>query len=96
MVVKSKGFRRRTRKVLKKELRQKFKPNDYLKVFKVGDRVAIEPNPSSQKGMPHRRFRGRIGVVKGKRGHAYIVEIRNGGKTKLIISKPEHLKPVGG
>ncbi|MCD6403487.1 MAG: 50S ribosomal protein L21e [Candidatus Aenigmarchaeota archaeon] len=94
MVVKSAGFRRRTRRVLKKELRHKFKPNDYLKVFKVGERVAIEPNPSSHKGMPHRRFRGKVGVVVGKRGDAYLIELEDGGKKKTIISNPEHLKLV--
>jgi large subunit ribosomal protein L21e len=50
--------------------------------------------PSSHKGMPYRRFRGRSGFVVGKRGKAYIVEIQDGNTAKKIISRAEHLKAI--
>ena len=94
MVVKSHGPRRSTRRKFRKKIREKFKPSPYLQEFKTGSRVAIEQNSSSHKGMPHPRFKGKVGVIKGKRGNAYLVEIKDGNKTKIIISNPEHLKLV--
>jgi large subunit ribosomal protein L21e len=95
MVKKTRGFRSGTRKKLRKKVREKrLRVTKYLQEFKEGDKVCIEIEPASHKGMPHPRFMGRVGIVKGKRGKAYIIEIKNGGKTKTIISKPEHLKMV--
>ena len=91
MVKKSNGLRRHTRRKFKSEVRSKFKVTPYLREFRVSDRVAIKFDPSSQKGLPGRRFKGKIGTVKEKRGDSYIVEIRDGNKTKIIISRPEHL-----
>lgn len=95
MVKKSRGFRSRTRRKLRKKVREKrLRVTKYLQEFKEGDRVCIKIEPASHKGMPHPRYVGKIGIVKGRRGRAYIIEIRNGGKVKTIISRPEHLKMV--
>ena len=94
MVKKSKGFRSGTRRKLRKKVREKLVVTRYLQKFNVGDTVAIDPDPMSHRGMPHPRFIGRTGIIKGMRGKSYIVEIKNGDKVKLIISRPEHLKPV--
>ncbi len=91
MVRASKGFRRSTRRKLKKGRREKFKVTPYLREFKPGDRVVIKIDPSSHKGMPFPKFKGKVGEVRERRGEAYIVKIRVGGKTKEIISRPEHL-----
>jgi large subunit ribosomal protein L21e len=91
MVRATKGFRRSTRKKLKKKIREKFKVIPYLQTFKPHDKVVIKPNPSSHKGMPFPKFKGLVGEVKEKRGDAYLVEIRVGNKIKTIISRPEHL-----
>jgi large subunit ribosomal protein L21e len=66
----------------------------FLEEFKEGQRVVISLEPSSHSGMPHHRFKGKIGKVIGKRGRSYIVEIKDGNKIKKIISNPEHLKAV--
>ena len=89
---KSRGQRRGTRAKYKK----KTKPtvNQYIRKFEEGDKVALKTNPSSQSGMPFRRFYGLTGTVVGKRGKAYIVQIRDSGKVKKVISNPEHLKKV--
>lgn len=92
MSKKSKGFRSRTRKILK----SKRKPTiiDYLKDLKIGEKVKIIPEPSSHKGMPELRFKGKIGHIINKRGNAYMVEIKDGNKEKKVISNPEHLKSM--
>ncbi|MBI2675966.1 MAG: 50S ribosomal protein L21e [Candidatus Aenigmarchaeota archaeon] len=90
----SKGFRRDTRRKLKKKLREKFKPEDYVRQFAVGDRVMIKIDSASQKGMPFPKFMGLAGKVTGKRGRAYIVSIKDRNKEKTIISRVEHLRPL--
>jgi large subunit ribosomal protein L21e len=91
MVFKTSGLRRSTRRKLKKSVRHKFKVTPYLRQFRAGDRVVIKIDPSSHKGMPFPKFNGKTGVVRESRGDAYVVGIRVGGKTKEIISRPEHL-----
>jgi large subunit ribosomal protein L21e len=91
MVRATKGFRRSTRRKLKKSHRHKFKVTPYLKEFKVNDKVTIKLDPSSHKGMPFPKFKGKTGVVVEKRGNAYIVQIRIGNMLKKVISRPEHL-----
>ena len=91
----SKGFRYKTRKLLTKKEHSGF--NDrILKLYrlKVGDRVVIYIDPSYHKGMPHRRYHGKIGVIKGLRGRAFEVETSKGNKKVLLVIPPEHLKPL--
>jgi len=95
MVKASKGLRSGTRRKLRKRLREKFKVEPFLREFRPGERVVIEIEPSSQKGMPHPRFKGRIGTVKARRGNSYLVGIKVGKKEKVLTARPEHLKPAG-
>ncbi len=94
MVRASKGLRTGTRRKLRKDSRAKFTITPYLRVFKEQERVTIRPNPRSHEGMPHIRFRGAAGVVVGRRGNAYVVEVKVGKGHKTITTKPEHLMPV--
>ena len=64
-----------------------------IQKFEVGQKVHIVIDASVHKGMPHKRFHGRTGTVKGMRGRAYIVEVRDGGKIKQLFVRPEHLMP---
>ncbi|MEM2089124.1 MAG: 50S ribosomal protein L21e [Thermoproteota archaeon] len=88
------GRRIKTRSLLKKKVRERgIKPPSYLlQDYRQGDRVVLKYDPSVHKGMPHRRFYGKIGTVIGKRGRAYIIQVIDGGKTKTLIARPEHLK----
>jgi len=61
--------------------------------FNEGDKVALIYNSSSPKVFPA-RFQGRTGIVKGMRGRAQIVEIRDGGKNKTFIINQIHLKKI--
>jgi len=93
MVRGSKGFRRSSRRKLKKETRHKLKVTPYLREFKEKEKVIIHIDPSSHKGMPFPKFKGKVGEVKERRGNAYVVEVRTGEKIKEIIARPEHLVP---
>lgn len=94
MVRASKGFRRGTRSRLKRARRDKFKPQKFLKEFREGENVVIKQEPSSHLGMPHPRFKGKTGIVTGKRGRAYMINLKMGNMVKQIISRPEHLKKL--
>jgi len=93
MVRESSGFRSGTRKKLRQKLTRPT-ITKFLQEFKMGQRVVIALEPSSQKGMPFPRFKGRMGKIVEKRGKSYVVEILDGNKVKKLVSRPEHLKSI--
>ncbi len=93
----SKGYRSRNRTIMRR------KPRDRGKIalgrllinYQPGQRVRIMVNPAVQKGMPHRRYHGRVGSIAEKRGRAYVIEVSSGSKVpRQIIARPEHIEPV--
>jgi len=92
---KSKGFRAGTRRLLKKKPREKGKISlsKLLYKYKPGNRVVIKIEPSVQKGMPHKRYHGKVGTVIEKRGGSYVVSVTQGRAVREIIVRPEHLDP---
>ncbi|ADI31174.1 50S ribosomal protein L21e [Staphylothermus hellenicus] len=97
MVKAPKGYRHRTRKVFSKHIREKgaVPPLSLLMIdYKPGDKVHIVVNPAIHKGMPHRRYHGKTGIIIGKRGKAYIVKVTLGDKEKTLFIRPEHLRPA--
>ncbi|MGC9148124.1 MAG: 50S ribosomal protein L21e [Sulfolobales archaeon] len=97
MVKPSQGLRRKTRRIMKKKIREKGavpRLSYLLYEYQVGDKVHIVINPSVFDGMPHRRYHGKTGVIIGKRGYAYEVETYLGDKRKILFIRPEHLKPT--
>jgi len=95
MSKKSKGFRRKTRALLRKKPRNRGKIglSKILREYKPGQKVVVKINPSVHGGMPHRRYHGRIGVIANKKGRAYVVGVTQGKAVKEIIVRPEHLEP---
>ena len=93
--MKSKGYRRKTRSLLRRKTRRRGKTglSTILREYQSGDRVVVKLNPSIHKGMPHRRFHGRIGIVKSKKGRAYVIDVTQGNTIKTITIRPEHLEP---
>jgi large subunit ribosomal protein L21e len=94
MVKRSHGYRRGTRAKLKKRRRERGKVTirRIVQEFKKGDSVIIKPEPSIQKGMPHKRFFGKRGVIVDKKGKAYVLSVKSGNAMKKVISLPVHLK----
>jgi len=95
---KSKGFRAGTRRLLKKKPREKGKLrlSKLLYTYELGGRVVVGIDSSVQKGMPHRRYHGKVGTVIEKRGRSYVVSVTQGKALKQIIVRPEHLEPYKG
>jgi large subunit ribosomal protein L21e len=92
MATSGRGFRSGTRRTFKKEKRSKFTVEKLMKEFRKGDKVVVKQDPSSQDSMPHSRYRGKIGMIEGKRGRAYVVSVKLGNAKKQVITRPEHLK----
>lgn len=94
---KSRGFRKKSRSLLKKKPRERGKIglSRLLRGYEPGDKVVIKLDPSVHKGMPHRRYHGKVGVVVSRRGRAYEVNVAQGDSVKEIIVRPEHLRLHG-
>jgi len=61
--------------------------------YEVGQRVDIVIDPGFHKGMPHRRYQGRTGVITHLRGRALVVNVSLGKAMKTLIIRREHLQP---
>ncbi|MHA1924444.1 MAG: 50S ribosomal protein L21e [Candidatus Thorarchaeota archaeon] len=98
MVKKSHGYRARTRSLMSKRVRTRgiSSLSRLLVDYEVGQRVDIVINPSVHKGMPHRRYHGRTGVVTGKRGRGIVVDVKLGKMMRTLIIRPDHLQPSRG
>jgi len=90
------GYRKGTRQALRKHPRERGKITitRFIKKFEIGEKVAIVLEPSYHFGMPHPRFKGRIGVIDGKQGECYFVKLKDGNKEKLILAHPVHLRKI--
>ena len=65
-----------------------------LRYYRTEEKVCIKINPSIHKGMPHRRYHGKIAQVLERRGRSYLVEIPIKNQKKVLAVRPEHLLPV--
>ena len=92
----SKGIRNKNRTLLRRKPRDRGKnPLGRIMIpYAPGQMVTISINPSIQKGMPHRRYQGRVGMISEKRGRAYVIEVATGKVPRLIIARPEHIQPM--
>jgi len=95
---KSKGYRAGTRRLLKRKPRErgKTKLSKLLYEYEPGSQVVIKIDPSVQRGMPHRRYHGKIGRIVNKRGRGYVVSVAQGEAVKEIVVRSEHLEPYEG
>lgn len=94
MVKASKGIMEKTRHKFRRTPRERgLSPiTRSFQTYESGERVVIVIDSSVQKGWPHHRFHGMTGTVAAKRGRAYVVDVRFGGRTKQAICLPEHLR----
>ena len=88
------GNRRKTRDKLSKPKSQRGKISitKFFQELKEGDKVVLKAEPAVQSGIYFRRFHGKAGTVKAKRGTCYEVEIKDFNKSKTVIVHPVHLQ----
>jgi len=67
----------------------------YLLVdYHVGDKVVVDIDPREHTTLPHRRFQGRIGVIKEVGRRILKISVMLGGKEKILQVKLNHIKPL--
>ena len=91
-MARSHGYRRKTRSLLRRPKGMRTLA-PFLQVYHEGDEVVIDIDPAQVKGMPHRRFQGKIGKIDEVHRRSLTVNVRQGSKTKKIIARLEHIKP---
>jgi len=92
------GYRARTRHLFKKGFKDHgpIHLSTFLTVYRVGDIVDIKANSSCQRGMPHKYYHGKTGVVYNVTPHAVGVIVRkvvgNRYLEKRVNLRVEHVK----
>ncbi len=96
MSITGKGAHKRSRRrlALRKSDRGKIDLKKALQTFAEGDRVLIDPSPSIQRNIPHRRFFGINGIILCKKGRAYTVQVMQGTMAKTVDLLPVHIKKL--
>ena len=93
------GYRARTRDLFSRGFREAGYVNmsTYLRTYRIGDYVDIKANPAIHRGMPHKYYHGRTGVVFNVTRRALGVEVnkqvRNRIIKKRIHIRVEHVQP---
>ncbi len=87
---KSHGSRRKSRSVLTKKI---LRGISFLLIdYKEGDKVLVNIDPSEHTTTPHRRFHGKIGVVKEVGRRTLKVAVNIGNKEKILQTKFNHIR----
>jgi large subunit ribosomal protein L21e len=89
-------LRRRGRSILRKTPRNRgLSPVTHeFQVFEAGEKANIFIDPSVHRGAPHLRFHGKTGTVVGNQGHAFVLEVKDGDKIKIVVARADHLRKV--
>lgn len=85
------GFRHKTRSILKKK--QPRGVSFLLRSYEEGDRALVIIDPRQHKGMPHKRYHGKVGRVTSVGKRAVTLDVKLGNKTKTLIARFDHIKP---
>ncbi|KNC98578.1 uncharacterized protein SPPG_06263 [Spizellomyces punctatus DAOM BR117] len=92
------GLRARTRHLFSRDFRAKgpVKLSTYLKTYKVGDIVDIKANGAIHKGMPHKFYHGKTGIIynvtKSSVGIIINKQVGNRYIEKRVNIRVEHIK----
>jgi len=89
----SHGFRHKSRSVLTKK--QPRGVSFLLREYHEGERALVIIDSRQHKGMPHRRYHGKVGIVRNIGRRSITLDIKLGNKTKTLITRFDHIKPFG-
>jgi len=66
-----------------------------LREYSEGDRALVIIDSRQHKGLPHRRYHGKVGTVTSVSRRAVTLDVKLGNKTKTLITRYDHIKPFG-
>ena len=89
----SHGFRHKSRSVMTKKA-----PRGVaflLREYREGDRALVIIDSRQHKGLPHRRYHGKVGTVTSVGRRSVTLDVKLGNKSKTLITRYDHIKPFG-
>ncbi len=89
----SHGFRHKTRSILTKRAPRGV--SFLLSEYHEGDRALVIIDSRQHKGMPHKRYHGKVGIVRAVGRRSITLDVKLGEKTKTLITRFDHVKPFG-
>ena len=89
----SHGFKHKSRSVMTKDAPRWV--SFMLREYHVGDRALVIIDPRQHKSLPHRRYHGKVGIVKNVGRRVVTLDVKLGDKTKTLITRLDHIKPFG-
>jgi large subunit ribosomal protein L21e len=66
-----------------------------LREYQIGQQALVIIDPRQHKGLPHRRYHGKVGRVINVGRRSVTLHIKLGNKTKTLITRLDHIKPFG-
>lgn len=66
-----------------------------LREYHEGDKALVIIDSRQHKGLPHRRYHGKVGTVTNVGRRSVILDVKLGEKTKTLITRFDHIKPFG-
>ena len=89
----SHGFKHKYRSVMTKDAPRGV--SFLLTEYNVGDRALVIIDPRQHKALPHRRYHGKVGIIKNVGRRVVTLDVKLGEKTKTLITRLDHIKPFG-
>ncbi len=89
----SHGFRHKSRKVMTKKNPRGV--SFLLREYHEGEQALVIIDPRQHKGLPHRRYHGKVGKIINVGRRAVTIHVKLGNKTKTLITRFDHIKPFG-
>ncbi len=89
----SHGFKHKSRKVMTKKNPRGV--SFLLREYHEGEQALIIIDPRQHKGLPHRRYHGKVGKIINVGRRAVTLHVKLGNKTKTLITRFDHIKPFG-
>ncbi len=89
----SHGFRHKSRNIMTKSGPRGV--SFLLREYQVGQQALVIIDPRQHKGLPHRRYHGKVGIVKNVGRRSVTLDVKLGNKTKTLITRLDHIKPFG-
>ena len=89
----SHGFRYKSRSIMTKDAPRGV--SFLLHEYHEGDRALVIIDPRQHKGLPHKRYHGKVGIGSWVGRRSVILDIKLGNKSKTLITRFDHIKPFG-
>ena len=89
----SHGFKHKSRSIMTKRTIRGV--SFLLREYHEGDRALVIIDPRQHKGLPNRRYHGKVGTINEVGRRSVTLDIKLGNKSKTLITRFDHIKPFG-